>query len=86
MKVLAKLVFTRGAAWDYYIQAALWAFRTKVKVFLDCSPFNLVYGCEARLPLHVERESMEHVMVQEMVHELETLEARSLDLVKLEEL
>lgn len=86
IKVLSKLVFTRGMAWDYYLQAALWAYRTKVKVFLDCSPFNLVYGYEARLPSHVQRESVEHIYVNEMMPELEALEHRWLDLSILEEL
>lgn len=86
IKVLSKLVFTRGPAWDYYLQATLWAFRTKVKVFLDCSPFNLVYGCKAQLPLHVQRESVEHICVNKMMPELEALEQRRLDRNILDEL
>lgn len=86
IKVLSKLVFSRGTAWDYYLQAALWAFRTKVKVFLGCSPYNLVYRCEARLPSHVQRESVEHIYVNEMLPELETMEQRRLDLNVLDEL
>lgn len=86
VKVLSKLVFTWGPQWDYYVQAAAWAFRTKVKVFLGCSPFNLVYGCEARLPSHVQRESVEHILVNEMIEELEAMEQWRVDLNVLEEL
>lgn len=63
----------------------MWVYRIKVKVFFDCSFFNLVYGYEVRLFSYVQRESVEYIYVNEMMFEFEVLEYRWLDLSILEE-
>ena len=40
--------------WDLELPCALWAYRTTVKTDTSFSPFHLVYGKEALLPIEVE--------------------------------
>lgn len=84
-QALSRMIYARNVHWDQYLQAAFWAYRTKVRVFMECTPFNLVCGCEARLPSHVERESVEYLIVKELAPEIKVMERRSLDLTGLEE-
>ena len=40
--------------WDLELPSALWAYRTSVKTSTGFTPFHLVYGKEALLPIEVE--------------------------------
>ena len=44
--------------WDVKLPAALWAYRTTYKVTTKATPFSLVYGLEAILPIEFEVPSL----------------------------
>ncbi|MFX5244995.1 hypothetical protein ABTD35_19375, partial [Acinetobacter baumannii] len=67
---------------------ALWAYRTTVRGPTHSTPFSLVYGCEAVVPLEVQipslRVSLQNDMTQESnvklrLHELDNLKERWLE-------
>jgi len=39
--------------WDNKLGECLWAYRTIVRTLTKATPFSLVYGCEAILPLEI---------------------------------
>ncbi|MCO5574823.1 hypothetical protein L7F22_028616 [Adiantum nelumboides] len=68
----------------YYPQCnALWAYRTSFKVSTQFTPYHLVYGQEALLPIEVELGSL-RVLARETTSSKEKLEQRILDLQRLE--
>ena len=52
--ILAKVTEHQGKNWDLELPRALWAYRTSVKTSTGFTPFHLVYGKEALLPVEVE--------------------------------
>ena len=44
----------QGKNWDLELPGALWAYRTSVKTSTGFTPFHLVYGKEALMPVEVE--------------------------------
>jgi transposase InsO family protein len=48
---LTKMVNANRTNWDTKLYAALWAYRTAYKVTTKHTPFSLVFGTEALLPL-----------------------------------
>ena len=44
--------------WDVKLTAALWAYRTTFKVTTRLTPFSLVFGIEATLPIEFEVEAL----------------------------
>ena len=54
MKILSKVTQHQGKNWDLEIPSALWAYRTSVKTGTGFTPFHLVFGKEALLPVEVE--------------------------------
>jgi hypothetical protein len=55
MSILRKTVQDSKRNWDAKLTAALWAYRTTYKVTTQATPFSLVYGIEATLPIEFER-------------------------------
>lgn len=53
MKILKKIVEDKRCSWDSMLKFALWADRYSVKRSTGLSPFELVYGWEVVLPLHL---------------------------------
>ncbi|MCO5551444.1 hypothetical protein L7F22_004947 [Adiantum nelumboides] len=49
--VLTKVVSTGRTDWEMNLHAALWAYRVSFKIALNATPFNLVYGLDAILPI-----------------------------------
>ncbi|MCO5596949.1 hypothetical protein L7F22_051020 [Adiantum nelumboides] len=49
--VLTKIVSESRADWDQKLHLALWAYRVAYKTSIDTTPFNMVYGIQAILPL-----------------------------------
>ena len=45
--------------WDEKVPAVLWAYRTAYKKATSQTPFELVYGQEAILPLHFRQHTSE---------------------------
>ena len=72
-----------GRDWHLQINPALWAYRTTIHTPTRATPFSLVYGSEAVLPLEVEIPSLRvslHGLITDEDHramriqELETLD------------
>ncbi|MCO5597591.1 hypothetical protein L7F22_051670 [Adiantum nelumboides] len=82
-KIITKHVRDRPQDWDKHLTAALWAYRTSFKVSTQFTPYHLVYGQEALLPIEVELGSL-RVLVRETTSSKEKLEQRILDLQRLE--
>ncbi|MCO5549244.1 hypothetical protein L7F22_002711 [Adiantum nelumboides] len=49
--VLTKVLSTGRTDWEMNLHAALWAYRVSFKTALNVTPFNLVYGLDAILPI-----------------------------------
>ncbi|MCO5602286.1 hypothetical protein L7F22_056415 [Adiantum nelumboides] len=78
-KIITKHVRDRPQDWDKHLTAALWAYRTSFKVSTQFTPYHLVYGQEALLPIEVELGSL-RVLAREATSSKEKLEQRILDL------
>ncbi|MCO5567926.1 hypothetical protein L7F22_021622 [Adiantum nelumboides] len=78
-KIITKHVRDRPQDWDKHLIAALWAYRTSFKVSTQFTPYHLVYGQEALLPIEVELGSL-RVLARETTSSKEKLEQRILDL------
>ena len=64
------------------MNAALWAYRTSFRTFLGFTPFHLVHGQEALLPIEVELSSL-RVLLHSQKKGKGALKERLLDLEKL---
>ncbi|MCO5554203.1 hypothetical protein L7F22_007731 [Adiantum nelumboides] len=82
-KIITKHVRDRPQDWDKHLTAALWAYKTSFKVSTQFTPYHLVYGQEALLPIEVELGSL-RVLAKETTSSKEKLEQRILDLQRLE--
>ncbi|MCO5584110.1 hypothetical protein L7F22_038033 [Adiantum nelumboides] len=82
-KIITKHVRDRPQDWNKHLTAALWAYRTSFKVSTQFTPYHLVYGQEALLPIEVELGSL-RVLARETTSSKEKLEQRILDLQRLE--
>ncbi|CAM4874461.1 unnamed protein product [Rotaria socialis] len=49
---ISKLQNTQHNNWDEYLQAVVFAYNTGVHKSTKFSPYELLYGCAARLPIH----------------------------------
>ncbi|MCO5576439.1 hypothetical protein L7F22_030249 [Adiantum nelumboides] len=54
VQILSKVTEHQGKNWGLELLSALWAYRTSVKTGTGFTPFHLVYGKEALLPVEVE--------------------------------
>ena len=64
-KTLTKICDTDKEYWDEKIPAVLWAYRTTYKHSTDQTPFRLVYGQEAVVPLHFRQQTP---IIAEILH------------------
>ncbi|MCO5552423.1 hypothetical protein L7F22_005934 [Adiantum nelumboides] len=79
-KIITKHVRDRPQDWDKHLTAALWAYR---KVSTQFTPYHLVYGQEALLPIEVDLGNL-RVLAKDATSSKEKLEQRILDLQRLE--
>jgi hypothetical protein len=81
IKILTKLVSTSKRDWDEKLGESLWAYRTTVRTPTGFTPYSLVHGCEAVLPLEIQIPSLRVALATGMTTEeshrkrLEELEA-----------
>ena len=68
-KLLKKFVSKSQRDWDDEFGECLWAYRTMVRTPTKATPFVLVYGCEAVLPLEIQVPSLRVAMTTEMINE-----------------
>jgi transposase InsO family protein len=83
-KIITKTVQGSMTDWDTKLIDALWAYRTAYKVTTKFTPFQLVYGQEAILPIELELPSL-RIAINERLGDAESLEARINMLEKLDE-
>ena len=57
-KIITKQVGTHPHTWDQHLNATLWAYWTSFGTSPGFTPFHLVYGQEAILPIEVELASL----------------------------
>ena len=83
IKLLKKFVSTSKQDWHEKLGECLWAYRTTVRNATGSTPFSLVYGCEAVLPLEIQmsslRISLATKMTKEDNHRLRLQELEALD-------
>ena len=82
--ILRKTVLDSKRDWDSKLPAALWAYRTTYKVTTQATPFSLVYGVEAVLPIEFEVPSL-RIAVDSRMTDKESLVRRLERLEKLDE-
>jgi transposase InsO family protein len=56
--MLQRMVGVNKTSWNLQLFSALWAYRTSVKTTTGFTPFQLVYGIEAVLPIECEIPSL----------------------------
>ncbi|KAI5316649.1 hypothetical protein L3X38_036356 [Prunus dulcis] len=56
--ILKKMVLGNKRDWHERLPEALWAYRTTIRNSTGCTPYNLVFGSEAVLPLEVQLPSL----------------------------
>ena len=54
VKMLSKYMFKQVEEWEANLPKCLWAYRTSYKVSTNFTPFELVYGQEVVLPIHMQ--------------------------------
>lgn len=79
VKILKKMVTGNKRDWDEKLQEALWAYRTTHRTATGATPYSLIYGMEAVIPIEIQVASL-RVAVHQSITEDEN--AR----IKLEEL
>ncbi|KAG9450539.1 hypothetical protein H6P81_010504 [Aristolochia fimbriata] len=87
-KILKKTIGANKRSWDEKLGEALWAYRTSFRTATQSTPFSLVYGIEAVLPLEVQlpslRIAMREGLTTEECAQLRLAELESLDEQRLE--
>nr|AAK92670.1 putative gag-pol precursor [Oryza sativa Japonica Group] len=83
-KILKKVVNRHRRDWHDHLFEALWAYRVTVRTPTQCTPYSLVYGSEAVLPLEVEVPSL-RVAIHEEITQDEQVRLRFQELDTLEE-
>ena len=83
-KILTKTIMGTGTDWDIKLFAALWAYRTAYKVTTQSTPFQLVYGTEAIIPIELEIPSL-RIAIRDRLGDTESLQQRLTELEKLDE-
>ena len=81
--MIQRMVGENKTSWHLQLFSVLWAYLTSVKTSIGFTPFQLVYGIEAVLPIECEIPSLK-LKVQLMPHK-SAEEERFLYLSKLEE-
>jgi transposase InsO family protein len=82
--IIAKVILDKRNTWDNHVGEALWAYRTAYKLTTGYTPFQLVFGFEAVVPIELEVPSL-RLAVQHGLGDVESLEARLLELERLDE-
>ncbi|MCO5600553.1 hypothetical protein L7F22_054667 [Adiantum nelumboides] len=63
-RITTKQVVSKPKDWDKHLGAALWAYRTSFRTSLGYTPYHLVFGKEAILPIEVQLVSLKILATQ----------------------
>jgi len=69
MKLLKKFISTSKWDWNEKLSECLWTYRTTVRTPTGNTPFSLVYGCEAVIPLEIQIPSLHVTLETKMTDE-----------------
>ena len=83
-RVLAKNIQKNGRDWHEQLPYALWAYRTSERTAIAATPYSLVFGDEAVIPLEIEIPSL-RIALKDVMKEPQYLEARLNQLEALDE-
>ncbi|KAG9446524.1 hypothetical protein H6P81_012652 [Aristolochia fimbriata] len=83
-KILKQTIGANKKSWDEKLGEALWAYRTSFRTLTQSTPYSLVYGTEAVLPLEVQLPSL-RVVVREGLTTEECAQLRLAELESLDE-
>ena len=70
--------------WSEYLQFVLWGYRTTARTSTSVTPYSLVYGYEAVLPIEIEIRSL-RVLLESKIPEYQWVESRLAQLTLLNE-
>ena len=68
-RILRKMVET-SRDWSEKLPFALWAYRTSFRTSIGATPYSLLYGMEAVLPIEIEMGSL-RVTLEQQISEIE---------------
>ena len=68
-RILRKMVET-SRDWSEKLPFSLWAYRTSFRTSIGATPYSLVYGMEAVLPIEIEMRSL-RVTLEQQISETE---------------
>jgi hypothetical protein len=83
MNILKKVVEENKKSWDSKLKYAVWADRIMTKTSTGKTPFELVYGLEAKLPVNIQIPVLR--FVQQYDTDAEAIQGRINQLVELDE-
>lgn len=83
-KILTKTIAGSATDWDEKLWGALWAYRTTYKVTTKYTPFQLVYGQEAILPIEFEIPTL-RIAIENRLGDVDSLQDRLTKLESLDE-
>ena len=84
IKILKKIVSENKTDWDQKLDLALWSFRIAYKVTTNMTPFRLVYGLEAVVPMEYVVPSL-RIAIQAKMTPKDSNHFRETQLMQLEE-
>eukprot|EP01018_Ginkgo_biloba_P033616 Gb_03764 [translate_table: standard] len=58
IKIIKNIVNNKGRDWHLQLYLALWAYRTSIRTPTGATPYSLVFGAEAILPVEIELPSL----------------------------
>ena len=65
---LRKVVNNNPSNWDELLSKVIWAYRTSKKISINTTPFSLVYGHDAVLPVEVTIQSLRVARQNQLSH------------------
>jgi len=83
-KILAKTIQQNGRDWHDKLPYSLWSYRTSMRTMIGATPYSLVYGDEAAIPLEIEIPSL-RIALKDIMKEPQVWEARMNQLEALDE-
>ncbi len=84
IRIIKRMIEDNQRAWHKKLRTALWADRIMPKRSIGNSPFVLVYGREARIPISLEFPSLELAHQMELIED-DAMSVRMEELIELEE-
>ena len=65
---LRKIVARNPTSWDNLLSEVLWTYRTSKRMSINTTPYSLVFGHDAILPMEITMRSMRITRQTELTH------------------